>query len=57
MGPSNYYHSILIFVSDITCWLFGSIYYHSFKYYQFQHIMSFYISNMSEAGVTCQRLV
>ena len=55
MGPSNYYHSILIFENDITCWLFGSIYYHSFKYYHFQHIMSFYISNVSEAGVTCQK--
>lgn len=55
MGPSDYYHSILIFKSDITCWLFGSIYYHSFKYYHFQHIMSFYISNMSEAGLMCQK--
>ena len=55
MGQSDYYHSILTFESVITCWLFGSTYYHSFKYYHFQYIVSFYIGSMSEAGVTCQK--
>lgn len=53
MGQSGYYHFILIFESVITYWLFGSMCYHSLKYH-FQCVMSFYVGNISEAGVICQ---